>query len=494
MGTGNYVHELDVAPSVRLLESMRSVGYSFEAALADLIDNSITAGAELVDVDADVIDGEYVAILDDGRGMSPEVAKEALRLAGDAGERDVDDLGRFGLGLKTASLSQARSVTVVTRRAGATTALRWDIDHVLETGRWSLLLLGNDQIQHLPLWDSFNAQESGTLVVWRSLDLLLGDSYDHGGHLRDLLVTARENLALVFHRFLKGGRVGLTIRINGSKVSPLDPFLESNPRTQVSPTDEVRIRGELVRVTAFTLPHPSGLTPTERARKDLSTGMREAQGFYIYRNRRLISHGSWFGLAAKSELTKQTRIRVDIPNTLDHLWQLDIKKSRTEPPASFKSHLKRLIEPLLDRGRRVHTYRGRRESDAHLTRVWEKVVDRQGRVSYVVNAEHPLLVVLREQLGSEKSGLLDAALEMLATGYPAQDLYAVMAISGETVDHSPVEEQVIAKLRLLQGAGALGTSSTEVAAQLSAIEPFNRVSNLLTLVDLVLEGDTDGAQ
>ena len=188
MGTGNYVQELDVAPSVRLLESMRSVGYSFEAALADLIDNSITAGATTIDVDADVIDGEYVAILDDGRGMSSELAKEALRLAGHAGERDVDDLGRFGLGLKTASLSQARSVTVVTRRAGATTALRWDIDHVLETGRWSLLLLGDDQIQHLPLWDSLNAQESGTLVIWRSLDLLLGDSYDHGGHLRDCLL------------------------------------------------------------------------------------------------------------------------------------------------------------------------------------------------------------------------------------------------------------------------------------------------------------------
>ena len=473
---------------------MRSVGYSFEAALADLIDNSITAGATSIDVDADVVDGKYVAILDDGRGMFPEAAKEALRLAGDAGERDADDLGRFGLGLKTASLSQARSVTVLTRRAGATTALRWDIDHVLETGRWSLLLLGDDQIQRLPLWNSFDAQESGTLVIWQSLDLLLGDTYDCGGHLRDLLVTARESLALVFHRFLKSGRTGLTIRINGSKLSPLDPFLESNPRTQVSPTDEVRVRGQLVRITAFTLPHPSGLTPAERARKDLSTSMREAQGFYIYRNRRLISHGSWYGLAAKSELTKQTRIRVDIPNTLDHLWQLDIKKSRAEPPASFKSHLKRLIEPLLDRGRRVHTYRGRRESDAHLTRVWAKVVDRQGRVSYAVNAEHPLLVVLREQLGSEKAGLLDAAFEMLATEYPAQDLYAVIAASGATADGSPEEEQVIAKLRLLQAAGALGTSSTEVAAQLSAIEPFNRVSNLLALVDLVLEGDTDGAQ
>lgn len=487
------MREVDVAPSVRLFESMRSVGYSFESALADLIDNSITAGATTVEIDADVIHGDFVAILDNGRGMSSEVAQEALRLAGDSGARNSDDLGRFGLGLKTASLSQGRSVTVVTRQAGDTTALRWDIDHVLESGRWSLLVLTDEELQELPLWSSLDAQESGTLVVWQSLDLLLGDTYDRGAHLRDLLVAARQSLATTFHRFLRRGSAGLTVRVNGAKLDPIDPFLESNPRTQVSPTDEVRIRGELVAVTAFTLPHASGLTPAERSRADLSTGMREAQGFYIYRNRRLISSGSWHGLAAKSELTKQTRIRVDIPNTLDDLWQLDIKKSRAEPPASFKAHLKRLIDPLLDRGRRVHTYRGRRESQAHLTRVWDKVTDRQGRVTYIVNPAHPLLDAFRSQLQPDQVPLLDAVLDMISAEFPAQDLYAVMAASGATAEGTPLEENVIAKLELLHSAGALGPSGEESAATLSGVEPFNKVPNLLDLIDRVLRGGADGA-
>lgn len=485
------MHEVDVAPSVSLLESMRSVGYSFAAALADLIDNSITAEATSIDIDADVLDGEFVTILDNGRGMSAATAQEALRLAGVSGQRDGHDLGRFGLGLKTASLSQGRSVTVATREDGATTVLRWDIDHVLESGRWSLLVLDAAEASALPSWAAFDRQASGTLVVWQHLDLLLSDTADRGEHLRDELVEARESLSLVFHRFLSGGNSGLSIRVNGARIDPIDPFLESNSRTQISPTDEVRIRGGVVEVTAFTLPHPSGLTPAERVRKDLSTGMREAQGFYVYRNRRLIAHGGWYGLAAKSELTKQTRIRVDIPNSLDGLWQLDIKKSRVEPPASFKTHLKRIIDPLLDRGRRVHTYRGRRATEEHLTRVWDKVVGRNGKVSYEVNPDHPLLVVLRSSIPADQTELLDSAFDLLATNFPSHDLFAVMAASGVAAEDAPQQDDVLTKLRLLQTAGALGLSSSEATAQLPLIEPFNHVENLHELVQQVM-GEVPG--
>jgi hypothetical protein len=487
------VQEEDVAPGVSLLESMRSVGYSFDAALADLVDNSITAGSTRVDIDADVIDGTYVAILDNGRGMSSEVARESLRLAGTSGDRDSQDLGRFGLGLKTASLSQGRAVTVATRADGVTSVLRWDIDHVLKTRRWSLLVLGAEEAKSLPLWPAFDGQNSGTLVIWERLDLLLGDSGDRGEHLREAVVKARESLSLIFHRYLRSGVAGFGITMNGAELCPIDPFLESNSRTQVSFTEPVPVGGQIVEVTAFTLPHPSGLTPGERARKDLSSGMREAQGLYIYRNRRLISHGNWHGLAVKSELTKQTRIRVDIPNTLDHLWQLDIKKSRTEPPASFKARLKRIIEPLLDRGRKVHTFRGRRTADAELVRVWDKIVDRNGKVAYSINREHPVLVLLRESLPTHQENILDSALELLATNYPAHDLFAVMAASGVASEDSPAEDAVLAKIRLLLEAGALGASDVEAAAQLALIEPFNQVNNLRDLVARAMGEETHGS-
>ena len=149
-----------IPPSINLLESMRSVGYSLEAALADIIDNSITADASSVTIDVDVVRGEYVAILDDGKGMDPKTAREALRLAGEADERQSNDLGRFGLGLKTASLSQGRCLSVVTKQGGVVTGLRWDIDYVLEVGEWLLLVLDDVELERLPLWNNLQALPS----------------------------------------------------------------------------------------------------------------------------------------------------------------------------------------------------------------------------------------------------------------------------------------------------------------------------------------------
>ena len=470
---------------------MRSVGYSFEAALADLIDNSITAQATTVDIDGDVVDGNYVAILDDGYGMSFDIAREALRLAGSVSERKPQDLGRFGLGLKTASLSQARCLTVVTRNGSSTVGLRWDLDHIKRTNQWSLLILSEDEIEDLPLWDHLDRQTSGTLVVWTRLDLLLDDSVDRGGQVRERIVEASKSLSLVFHRYL--GQGGLTIRVNGLAIAPTDPFLSSNPHTQESTTEPLTIAGQRIDITAYTLPHPSGMRADERMRFDLSEGMREAQGFYIYRNRRLISRGHWYGLATKSELTKQTRIKVDLPNTLDDLWHLDIKKSRAVPPASFRSHLKRIIDPLLDKGRRVHTFRGRKEIEQRLTRVWEKVVDRQNFFRYVVNENHPLISSLREQLSDEESRLLEEILEMISSEFPIHDLYAEMAqnkVSGQERD----EKEVIRKLRYLLLSGVLGTNALEVAAQLRNVEPFNRVSDLKETIEKVMEDEWKDAE
>ncbi|TPW76571.1 ATP-binding protein [Schumannella soli] len=481
-----------VEPGVDLLESMRSVGYSLDAALADLIDNSITADAKTIDIDADVVDGSFVAILDDGTGMSPTRAREALRLAGSVDSRSTADLGRFGLGLKTASLSQARCLTVVTKSDGVTTALRWDIDHVRESRQWSLLVLSEPEIQGLPLVSALQSQQSGTLVVWEYLDLLIGDAADRGAFLRERVLDAAGALALVFHRFLAGpGRI--VIRVNGAKLSPIDPFVTSNTRTQISPTDELTIAGEKVSVTAYTLPHPSGMTPAERARTDLSTGMREAQGFYIYRNQRLISRGNWFGLASRSELTKQTRIQVDLPNTVDSLWQLDIKKSRAEPPASFKAHLKRIIDPLLDKGRRVHTYRGRKTSEAEIVRGWNKL-DVRGNVQYVVNEDHPLLVLLKSRIGEEERDLLESVIGLLSDTYPTHDLYAEMAASKVAGVALPDIDGARVKLQLLQDAGMLGTSAEEATARLVEIEPFNAVPDLLELIRAVMMESPDATE
>lgn len=480
-----------VAPGVELLESMRALGYSLESAIADLIDNSIAAGAHDVSIDADVVDGHFLAILDDGSGMSPSRAREALRLAGATGDRSGSDLGRFGLGLKTASLSQARSLTVVTRRDGTTTGLRWDMDHVRHTNSWSLLVLGESQLLNLPLWNRLDQMPHGTLVVWEKLDLLLGDAADRGAFLASRLASLRGSLGLVFHRYIRGGADRFGISINGLPVRPLDPFLSSNPRTQISPAEVLKVGNESVQVVAYTLPHASGLSAEERRRPDLGEGMRDAQGFYVYRKRRLISWGGWYGLARMSELSKQTRIQVDIPNTLDGLWQLDVKKSRTEPPASFKHHLRRLIEPIIDKGRRVHLYRGRSTVDS-TDRVWNKVRDRDG-FRYEVNLDNPAVEAVLTRLTAQDANSVVNLLQTVAETYPFHDVYQEMAGNNFPAQQSVDRRLITDRLREIRDAGLLSTDPVTVSNQLSGVEPFHGTDGLLALVEEVWR-ERNGAQ
>jgi Histidine kinase-, DNA gyrase B-, and HSP90-like ATPase len=472
-----------ITPSVNLLESMRSVGYSTEAAVADLIDNSITAEASHIVVDADVVDGKFLAVLDDGRGMTAGVAREALRLAGSVGDREDSDLGRFGLGLKTASLSQARCLTVVTKRAGTVTALRWDIDFVRDSGQWLLNVLDERDLIDLPLWEEFDAQPAGTLVVWNELDLLLGDTSEPGAFLAERLSGVRPSLALVFHRFLSDRRNRLSIRVNGIAIRPIDPFLSDNPKTQRTNPETIQIGSSRVRVEAFTMPHPSGLSPEERLRPDFGDGMREAQGFYVYRNRRLISHGHWYGLARMNELSKQTRIQVDVPTSLDALWQLDIKKSRAEPPPSFKLRLRQLIDPILARGHRVHTFRGRR-ANAEVAHVWTKLRTRDG-FTYDVNLESPLVEAVLLRLASDDAASVVGLLKTVATTFPVMDAYAEVAGNSPFATTQPEPDEIVARLREIHQSGLLSAEPSIALDQLTGVEPFNTINDLVGLVDFV---------
>lgn len=475
-----------IPPSVNLLQSMRSVGYSLGAAVADLVDNSITAGAHHVVIDADVIDGKYLAILDDGRGMTSEVAREALRLAGSVGEREDSDLGRFGLGLKTASLSQARCLTVVTKRAGRATALRWDIDFVRDSGQWLLIVLDETNIRDLPLWSELRAQPTGTLVVWSELDLLLGDTTTPGLFLAERLGEVRSNLALVFHRFLSRRRERLSIEVNGIDLRPVDPFLSGNPKTQRALPEAIDIGGAEVRVEAFTLPHPSGLSSEELRRPDLGKDMREAQGFYVYRNQRLISHGHWYGLARMNELSKQTRIQVDVPPSLDALWQLDIKKSQAEPPQSFKLRLRQLIDPILDRGHRVHTFRGRREN-AEVEHVWTKLKTRDG-FAYEVNLESPLVGSVLSRLETDDAERVVGLLQTIASTFPLMDAYVEVAANVPAITVQPEREVIIARLADIRQSGLFSEEPDVALSQLVGVEPFNTIDDLSTLVNVIWKG------
>ena len=248
-----------------LVESTRSIGYSFEAALADIIDNSIGNGAKEINVNFRSKDDPYVAVVDDACGMDEEELETAMRYGSRSSleERDANDLGRFGLGLKVASLSQCRKLTVVSKKNGAVNAARWDIDHVIKTGNWSLLVLDDVEIEKLHDIEKLKSQISGTIVIWEDFDRLVNGSAQPQKVFDEKIEIAASHVALVFHRFL-GKLNGVKILFNHSRVDPIDPFLEGNAATQPLPEQEITIENSAIKVKPYILPFASKLSSKDK--------------------------------------------------------------------------------------------------------------------------------------------------------------------------------------------------------------------------------------
>ena len=473
--------EIFLPPSASdLLESMRALGYSFEAALADLIDNSLFANAHRVEVHFSPYESPYVAILDDGWGMTPEETTAAMRHGSRDPRlaRDARDLGRFGLGLKTASLSQCRRLTVVSLRQGVLSARRWDLDHVARRQDWMLLQLTDAEVNKLPLVDELRAQGHGTVVLWQEFDRLAAGERSLEQALGSRMDLARDHLSLVFHRFLNPplGTPPVAMSINRNPLGSVDPFLMVHKATQALPTEDFVVENERVTVAPFILPHVSKLSVTDLQLAGGEEGLRRNQGFYIYRNRRLISWGSWFRLVRQEELTKLARVQVDISNRLDHLWQLDIKKSTTYPPASLREGLKQIISRITEGSRRVYTYRGRKASDT-ITHIWDRTEVRDG-ISYTINRKHLLVAAVEGNIGDDELPLFTALLRTLEQTLPFDALYADLASERRPATEEPGDDrQILLTLaqRLLAILGGRDTDEGKrFLAALPSIEPFSR--------------------
>lgn len=474
-----------LTPGIELLESMRSVGYSFDDAIADLIDNSVTANADRVDVEGDPVGGSYVSILDDGDGMSPEEARTALRLAGTGQDARAErDLGRFGLGLKTASLSQGRKLTLASKSNGEVTVLQWDLDFVVEAGDWRIRVLNRKDIDHIPAAEDFDRLDSGTLVIWENLDYLIGDSEHPEEVMAKQLQELREHLGLVFHQFLDGNYIGgLEIYVNSMKAQPLDPFLSSIRKTQRSPVEHFKILGETVEMQSFVLPHSSALTEKELRRKDLSHAMESKQGFYVYRGHRLIDWGNWYGVTKQSQLRKQTRVRVEFPNSLDHLWQLDIRKSKVQPPREFLTHYRDLILNETRKSERVHTFRGRvRKRNDEITPLWNFIEERM-QIRYEINPDHPLVQSALKDLSKNQRRAVETLLDDVARCIPAQSAYVEISENKTMTPEAYQRDEMHRRINLYLEYGIIPKSRPEAIRVLSSIEPFSEYPDLESLVD-----------
>ena len=278
------MRDVELSPDPNLMESMRAVGYTTSTAIADIVDNSVSALAGRVDVFFAAAPEPYVAILDDGEGMDRAALIEAMRLAGRSPrtERGEHDLGRFGLGLKTASLSQCRCLTVVSTRDGDTNGVCWDLNHLTATGTWTLRVLEASDIAAVPGYPRLADQTAGTLVVWTDLDRIAEQADDIEEHLDERMARAREHLSLVFHRFIAQTTPPLdrplTITFNGSPIPSVDPFLTRHRGIQEGPRETFRVRGAEISVKPYTLPYLNKLTAKDRATALISGTLRDTPG------------------------------------------------------------------------------------------------------------------------------------------------------------------------------------------------------------------------
>ena len=422
---------LEIVPDpISLLESMRAVGYSVETAIADLVDNSISARSDLVEIKYDASDDPFVAILDNGCGMSPDELTNAMRhgSCNPADERDLHDLGRFGLGLKTASLSQCKTLTVVSRKDDFISARRWDLDFVQLTGRWLVVVPEQKELELLPMFSLLQALKSGTLVVWQDLDRLTAGAFDRQREMTSKLASLYDHLALVFHRFSQKeeGAAPVTIKVNGLQIPPRDPFLRNNTFRQPLEGQVIRHEKGDVHVLPFILPPVSHLSPDEISLAGGKEGLRGTQGFYIYRNRRLVIWGTWFRLVPKEEFYKLTRVQVDIPNTFDDLWALDIKKSAAYPPDAIRKRLKELIPHFADTSKKTVTYPGRKQSTKGFVPLWMRVEPSHGAFRYELNMDHPVIQSLSSRLAEEDQRYFQMLLCLFGDTLPFESIYADM--------------------------------------------------------------------
>lgn len=426
-----------------LMGSMRFMGYSFEAAVADIIDNSISANATSIRIlfPCNPLENLAVGIIDDGTGMTKETLIEAMRYGSTASEdiRDEKDLGRFGLGLKSASLSQCKILTVVSFFEGEVSAFSWNYDYILKKKEWIAQELNYSEISSLPYFQDFAIQNKGTLVLWQNFDILHKSSEGLVFNaLHDKKSKLDDYLGLIFHRFMSSKKI--KIFINNHKIKPQDPFLESNPKTTTKKERTIAICDSLgferlIAVKPFILPYASDLTDSDKKLIGGIENLRSRQGFYVYRNNRLIIWGTWFGMKPRAELTKNARIRVDIPNSLDDIWSINVTKQTAAIPKRIQQQLKNTVIQALEISTTKQTHRGRKDNvDDDRDYIWQRFADRNETFYYTINQESKLFKFVESQMSEQDFRLLLMLLGEIEKNIPIQQMYIDKSNENVTID------------------------------------------------------------
>lgn len=416
-----------------LMGSMRYMGYSFEDAIADIIDNSISAKCKNIRIlftkDSENI---FVGILDDGKGMTSKELFNAMCYGSQANEeeRDMHDLGRFGLGMKSASLSQCKKMTVVSKRSGKYCAYRWDYDEVSKKsnkGKWYVLKLDKCEIEKLNCFKELSELKEGTLVLWENFDVLYKAS---GGLVYETLTKHRDNLlehlALIYHRFITED--GIEIYVNHAKIKALDPFLtkrsDNSWGTLRQPMIDSQGKEHFVEITPYKLPFVSDMNENEKELIGGDDKMNRMQGYYIYRGKRLIKYGTWFG-TPRHEISKYGRVKVDIPNSLDDIWKVDVMKRNAAIPRELSRLLDKTIGNLIEKSTKQTRFRGqpvtsKKDKEVY---VWNRIESRNGYYSYKINKDNCFIKAVYSQIPDDTKHLIDMMLKQIEQNIPIHQIH-----------------------------------------------------------------------
>jgi len=419
--------ETSLPPNVSsLVKSLRDIGYTLDVAVADIIDNSVSAAAQNIDIVFTPIDERPIlSVLDDGKGMKPGELVEAMRLATkDPGSyRESGDLGRFGLGLKTASFSQSKLLTVISKSFDSDTSIsQWDLGKVIDTNKWTLNQLDIDELDgKTPLLKEFNELASGTLVVWGGMDKVSIDAIPYEAS------KIFNHLSLVFNRFLSGeGDIKkLNISLNNNSIEAFDPLDKSNAATLFEEPSTLEINDKKIIVQGCILPSVQKTTKSSFERNATINGYLRSQGCYLYRENRLIAHGTWWNIIKRHDSHNLVRIQIDIDNNQDEEWSVSVTKSgfSVTPPHGIKNDLRAIFKSITKIGRGVVGGRKRIVKNKAKTMLWDLVkYGNDGRFGYSINKDHPLYKELSQSIDGKQTKLLNLYLGELQKYLPVEDI------------------------------------------------------------------------
>lgn len=424
----NNTYEL-IPNAKMLLASLRSVGYTEETAIADIVDNSIAAGATRIELYFDW-DTKNIIIADNGEGMSKSILLDSMKIGSSDPDkvRDEKDLGRFGMGMKTAAFSIAKQLLVISKQNDICSNATWDLDYVDTNDKWEVLIKNDDEVEEQinSVVDKVNFEKwnNGTLIVLSNLDRLIDfNNLDKSKKkFYKTIKKIKNHLAMIFHRFIEDKDV--VFYINGNHLDAWNPFVRENPSTMELSAEELFDGKSDVYIEPFILPHKNKFSDEDAYKK--AGGQKDwlnHQGFYVYRNRRLIVYGTWFGKLKKEPAYNLARIKLDMSSDSDFEWGIDIKKSKATLPVAIEESVTDIAYRAVQKSVAVYNSRGvynrkNSQNNTSLKYVWEQRKNSLGNYMFYLNKKHPMLLQILQDLEGEQQKRLKTYLSLIENYSP----------------------------------------------------------------------------